>query len=324
MAKMLDKKDQKLLYELDLNARLPINQLAKKIGLSQEATRYRIGRLLEKKIVLGFVTYLNFTKLGYFGYAVYCRYSNMTEQKKQEIKDFLKGHEKIYWIAEYGGRYDLSFSIFAKTPQEFDDAFTSISAKCSGFLTDITLITKLEPHKYPRNYLTDKKQNSNPKPANNQSYKLNKIEELVLKHLATDSRISSADIARKINKPLSTVIYTIKKLEKNEIIGGYIAIIDPVSFSYQAFQLNIITQNMTPEKLRSLFTYCEHNPNIMLAIKVLGDWNIELIYEVENAKKMQEQIIELRNKFGDMMKDIELLNFFEDYIKLNHYPFKIQ
>ena len=98
--------------------------------------------------------------------------------------------------------------------------------------------------------------------------------------------------------------------------------IDPTSFNYQAFQLNITTQNISNENLKKLFFYCENHPNIVLAIKVLGDWNIELIYEVENAKKMQEYIIDLRNRFADTIKDVELINFFEDYIKLDHYPFK--
>ncbi|MBI2662118.1 Lrp/AsnC family transcriptional regulator [Candidatus Woesearchaeota archaeon] len=320
---MLDIKDKKLLYELDLNARLSIRQLSKKIGLSQEATRYRLGRLQQKRVVLGFVTYLNFVKLGYFGYAVYCRYSNITEEKKQELKSFLKKHEKIYWIAEYGGRFDLSFSIFAKNPREFDETLTSILSKFSNFLTSTTLITKLEPNKYPRDYLLEKKRTGHQEKIDQKAYPLTKIEEKILQKLTTNARITAAEIAREINKPLSTVIYGIKKLEKNNIIGGYTSILDPTSFGYQAFQLNIITQNITEEKIKKILAYCEYHPNIILAIKVLGDWNIEIIYEVENAKKMQECIIELRNNFSDIIKDIELLNFFEDYIKLNHYPFKI-
>ncbi len=319
---MLDIKDKKLLYELDLNARLSIRQLSKKIGLSQEATRYRINRLQENKVILGFVTHLNFVKLGYFGYAVYCRYSAITEEKKQELKHFLKEHEKIYWVADYGGRFDLSFSIFAKSPLEFDEILSSILGEYSKFLTEITLITKLDPHKYPRDYLSPKNKTNGEK-INRKLYLLNNIEEKILKQLATNARITAAEIARKINKPLSTVIYTVRKLENNQIIGGYTTIIDPTSFGYQAFQLNIITQNINQEKLKKLFAYCNYHPNIILAIKVLGNWNIEIIYEVENAKKMQEHIIDLRNKFSDIIKDIELLNFFEDYIKLNHYPFKI-
>lgn len=319
----LDKKDGKLLYELDLNARLSIRQLARKIRLSQEATRYRINRLVEKKVILGFVTYLNFRKLGYFGYCVYCRYLYITEEKKKEIKQYLKQQENVYWIAEYGGKFDLSFSIFAKTPLEFDETLTSILNKYSNFLTDIALITKLDPHKYLRDYLIEKKQFFRHEKIDEQQYSLNKIEKQVLKYLTTNARISSVDIARNIKRPLSTVIYTIKKLEKNKIIGGYTALIDPASFNYQAFQLNITTQNISNEDLKKLFAYCENHPNIILAIKVLGHWNIELIYEVENAKKMQEYIIDLRNRFAETIKDVELINFFEDYIKLDHYPFKI-
>ena len=319
----LDKKDRKLLYELDLNARLSIRQLARKIGLSQEATRYRINRLVEKKVIIGFITYLNFRKLGYFGYCVYCRYSNINEEKKKEIKQYLKQQENIYWIAEYGGKFDLSFSIFAKTPLEFDEILTSIFNAYSNFLTGITLITKLDPHKYPRDYLIEKKQLFKHEKIDEEQYLLNKIEKQVLKYLTNNARVSSADIARNIKRPLSTVIYTIKKLEKNKIIGGYTVLIDPTSFNYQAFQLNVITQNISNKNLKTLFSYCENHPRIVLAIKVLGDWNIELIYELENAKKMQESIIDLRNRFADIIKDVELINFFEDYIKLDHYPFKI-
>lgn len=319
---MLDTKDKKLLYELDLNARLSIRQLSKKVGLSQEATRYRINRLQEKKIILGFVTYLNFIKLGYFGYSIYCRYSTINEEKKQELKNFLKRHEQVYWIAEYGGRFDLSFSVFAKNPIEFDEILNSILSKYSNFLSDIKLITKLDPYKYPRDYLSNNKEIIINK-INQRIYSLNKIEKEVLKELAINARITSAEIARKLNKPLSTIIYTINKLENNQIIGGYTPIIDPTSYGYQAFQLNITTQNITQDKLKKIFEYCQDHQNIILAIKVLGEWNIEIVYEVENAKKMQEYIINLRTKFSDVIKDIELLNFFEDYIKLNHYPFKI-
>jgi len=42
----LDLKDKKLLYELDCNSRQTIQQLARKIGLSKDAIKYRINRIL--------------------------------------------------------------------------------------------------------------------------------------------------------------------------------------------------------------------------------------------------------------------------------------
>ena len=41
----IDKKDRRILYELDLNARQPLVSIAKKTGLSQQVVDYRIKRL---------------------------------------------------------------------------------------------------------------------------------------------------------------------------------------------------------------------------------------------------------------------------------------
>ena len=319
---MLDVKDKKLVYGLDLNSRLSIRQLSKRIGLSQEATRYRLNRLKEKGIITNFVTYLNFTKLGYFGYCVYCRYNNITEQKKNEIKNYLKSNEHIYWIAEFGGKIDLAFSILAKTPLEFDKTLSPIMNKYSKYLADIRLIVKLEPHKYSRKYLSKPNDIPKEKKIESSNYQLSKTERKILSKITTNARISSAAISDKMGIPLSTVIYSIKKMIKEDIIGGFTILLQPNTFGYQSFQVNIVTQNINEEKLKNLLFYCKTHPNVIFFIKVLGDWNIELIYEVENIKKMQENLIELRSQFSDIIKDVELVNLFEDYIKLNHYPFK--
>ena len=61
----LDLKDKKLLYELDMHARQPNSQLAKKVGLSKQAVQYRISRLQEKGIIKGFYPVINVPKLSY-------------------------------------------------------------------------------------------------------------------------------------------------------------------------------------------------------------------------------------------------------------------
>ena len=50
----LDKKDRKLVYELDCNSRQTIQQLANKVGLSKDAVKYRINRLLQNQIIKSF------------------------------------------------------------------------------------------------------------------------------------------------------------------------------------------------------------------------------------------------------------------------------
>lgn len=317
---MIDLKDKKLIYELDLDSRQSIRQLSKKIGLSQEATRYRIQRLIKNGVIKKFVAYLNFNKLGFFGYSIYCRYNSITENKKKKFQDYLKNRENVYWVAEYGGRFDLAFSILASTPEECDEVLTDILNNYSSYLTNLVFITKLKPHKYPKKYLINRRLYEVEK--NNKSYILKDIEKDILRILTKNSRTTSVEISEKIKKPLSTVIYTIKKLEKEKLIGGYTISLEPEKIGYQSFQLNVSLQNINNGRLKDILDYCKDNKNIIFAIKTLGDWNFEIIYEIENAKKMQECILDLRNRFQEIIKDIELLNLFEDYIKLDHYPFK--
>ncbi|MBU4308384.1 MAG: winged helix-turn-helix transcriptional regulator, partial [Nanoarchaeota archaeon] len=47
----MDKKDERILLELISNSRIPINQLAKKVGLSREVVNYRLKNLAKQKII---------------------------------------------------------------------------------------------------------------------------------------------------------------------------------------------------------------------------------------------------------------------------------
>ncbi|MEK6898850.1 MAG: Lrp/AsnC family transcriptional regulator [Nanoarchaeota archaeon] len=322
---MLDKKDLKILYELDKDSRLTFSQLGRKVGLGKEATRYRVNRLVENKVIRKFATYLNFTRLGYLGYSVYCKYNSITDLRKEELKRYLQNHESVYWISELGGRFDLAFSLFAKDPLDFDRVLKNIINKYHSFLADITFIIKLEPHKYNRKYLIKLQPPADDEvvPAILGAYTPSLIEKKVLQSLTKNSRVTAADIADSINSPLSTVLYTIRKLVKNEIIAGSTIVPDVSLLGLESFQINISTSSSTSDEMASFFSYCKDHLNIIFAIKVLGSWNLELIYEIENAKLLQAAIAEIRSRFGHLIKDIEILNVFDDCLKLDHYPFRI-
>ncbi|RAS75427.1 Lrp/AsnC family transcriptional regulator [Priestia endophytica] len=59
----MDVIDQKILYELQLNARLSMKELAKKIYLSSPATTERVRKLEEQGIIKGYKTVVDVEKL---------------------------------------------------------------------------------------------------------------------------------------------------------------------------------------------------------------------------------------------------------------------
>lgn len=64
----LDKKDRKILYQLDIDGRQTLSQLGKKISLSKQVVDYRLKNLVKTSVISEFYTVINFSKLGYTQY----------------------------------------------------------------------------------------------------------------------------------------------------------------------------------------------------------------------------------------------------------------
>ena len=65
MAYNLDQIDKRILFELEKNARINDSALAKIVKKSKDSVRYRIKKLEEQKIITGYRTWIDYSKLGY-------------------------------------------------------------------------------------------------------------------------------------------------------------------------------------------------------------------------------------------------------------------
>ena len=65
---LMDKKDLRILSELDADARQSNNQIGRKIGLSKEVVKYRIDKLTKDGVILRFHTVINYFRLGIHKY----------------------------------------------------------------------------------------------------------------------------------------------------------------------------------------------------------------------------------------------------------------
>ena len=66
----LDYFDRRTLFELDKNARISGTSIGKKIRKSKQFVDYRIKKLEENKILKGYITVIDYSKLGYLSVRV--------------------------------------------------------------------------------------------------------------------------------------------------------------------------------------------------------------------------------------------------------------
>ncbi|MBU4456945.1 MAG: Lrp/AsnC family transcriptional regulator, partial [Nanoarchaeota archaeon] len=132
----LDFKDKKILYNLDLNSRATLNEIAKKVKLSKQVVDYRLKNLLKNKIIKEFYTVINFSKLGYTQHKLYLKFQNVNIEKEKEIIDYWEKNKHSIWVASSRGRWDLAVSLLAKDINDFGEILSNFINKYGLFVLE--------------------------------------------------------------------------------------------------------------------------------------------------------------------------------------------
>ena len=139
MTQRFDMKDTRILAELDTTPNITVSHLAKKVGVSRQVAEYRINKLLQQKTIYSFYTLIDLGKLGYTTFRVHIKLKNVTEQKYESLAKELFHDYPSFWVGFVSGSFDIIADIFARTPNEFEELFSTIikknKAKC--FITSL-------------------------------------------------------------------------------------------------------------------------------------------------------------------------------------------
>ncbi|MEK6964032.1 MAG: Lrp/AsnC family transcriptional regulator [Nanoarchaeota archaeon] len=320
-----DTKDRKILSALDLNARATFQEIGKRVGLSKEVVLYRIRRLEKRRILLGYTTLVNFSKLGYTGFGIFSRFQNVNEQVKIETLDYLKNIPEIYWIATLGGKFDLSFGVMCKSIFQFNKLYYQILNKYGKNLTDNKIAIRSELRQSKRSYLDNNKKQVSKFPLFGEEPELEIIDSLdsnILSILSTQARMPIVELAQILKKPASTLTFRIRDLEKRKIIQGYTPHIKSQNYGMQSYRLLLFLENMNETSRKKLFNYAQENPFMILAVETVGEWNFEVTLEVESHEQLQIELSKLRNTFMGNIRNVESLIMFEDDLLYDPYPLK--
>jgi len=145
----LDKYDRKIILELDENARKPLSEISKKVGLSRDAVRNRIKKLVDHKVILAFKPVFNPPNLGYpiINYVCISLY-NPDEKLEREFVKFLKSNKHVTYIASLIGKWDYILDVMAETQGQFDKILKDIRHRFPGLIKDYEIYGVLQEYEY--------------------------------------------------------------------------------------------------------------------------------------------------------------------------------
>ena len=194
----LDLLDKKIMYELDLNARAPVTEIARKVRASKETVNFRIRRLLKESYIKNFYTIFNTSKLGKFYYKVFVKLYNTTQQIEQDIIGYLKGTEPCAYLGSCEGAYDMIFLIVVESSRQFKEFLTDFKEKFGNYILEKEVHTVLTVHRLNQKFLyagPTKKHSFYQDEISHAD--IDEVDIKILRELSTNARIQLVDLAKK-------------------------------------------------------------------------------------------------------------------------------
>jgi len=124
---------------------------------------------------------------------------------------------------------------------------------------------------------------------------MDNIDRRILKLLQENARISLKTIAESTFLSSPAVSARIEKMEKDEVISGYHAQVNPVKLGYHI--IAFINLNVVPEDKPKFYDYAEHIPNVLECCCVTGEYSMLMKVAFQSTMELDNFIGQLQ-KFG--------------------------
>ena len=321
----IDVKDRKILYQLDLNCRQSLNEIAKKVGLSKQVVAYRIKRLEETGVVRGYITTMDMTKLGFYTWRIYIKFLNPTVESVNEITNYLKKHKHIAYVVETYGIWDVVFAFVNRSIEEFHTDWREFLSLYRDHVhsKDISYLSEL--YQFRHGYIVNLQQSDAPydvlasPPKQNVAFDGDKLDWNILKAIAGNSRAELQAIGQQVNLSAKAVSYRLKNMKKRGVIQSYRALMEESMLGYDVYKVFIGLRSLTKQKEAELFTWLRMSPNVLHVTKAIAQADYEFELHASGREDFWRIMNELRTKFKDIITTVSTLQYAKVH-KVLHIP----
>ncbi|MBL7058991.1 Lrp/AsnC family transcriptional regulator [Candidatus Pacearchaeota archaeon] len=306
----MNKKDQKILIELIQNSRMPVNQLAKKIGLSREVATYRLNNLVKKKIITNFYANINEEKIDFSRSGCLFQLKNISKEKEKEFLDYLIKNKFVSYLGPIIGKWNLAFDILYKNHKDLTNIIEKIKSKFSKYIGNFVIVSNaIEQEVFQTKLLGINKQIK--ENISKKELKLDDYDRKILSLLSKNSRIEYKEISNKVKLNANAIKNRIKNLENSGIIQDYTISMDVKKLGYEWYNLQIKLSEINETSLKE---FLRKNKKVIYFYKSLGNenWDLDIGLIIKNSDELREFILDFREIFGNFTRINDLYLIVEE------------
>ncbi len=144
----VDDTDIRILQKLNLNARMPILEIAKSVGLSAKQVSHRIRNMERKKVIVGYRTMFNLERLGLLHYHLNIKVKNLKKEKEAAFRSFCFRHPNILYSHYSICGPDLEIDIEVESVEKLRGIIQEIKDNFSSIIQEYEILHYIRQHKY--------------------------------------------------------------------------------------------------------------------------------------------------------------------------------
>lgn len=133
--------------------------------------------------------------------------------------------------------------------------------------------------------------------------KLDLKDKKILAELELNARISHSILAKKVGLSKQVVKYRIEKLEKEDIIQGYNALVDLNKLGYTIYLIYLKLIKISSDKEKSWMEEMNKNENVIAVGKNAGHWDMSVVLRCRNNHELDETLKEITGGKADKIKE---------------------
>lgn len=306
----IDAIDRKILYELGKDARQSYSALGTKVRSSKEVVQYRVSNLLRQGVIFRLLPIIDTSRIGYGLNKVFIKLQNASEKRRAQLIASLLLDNRVIWLVECDGAFDIAFMIFAKTHQELDRAIRELCGPYSYFINRKELSTNVAGEYFERRYLIDAVSTLQKKVSYGNEAEgaaLSAQDRKILELLAGDARLQSTQLAKTLPIKSDAVRQHLRRMEEQGIITSYSLILDNASIGQIQYKVLIELEDLSESVLQGIRQFCIQTPRIVYMIKALGRWDVEIDIEASCAQEYRDIMSDFSKTFPGKIKMYESL-----------------
>lgn len=130
----IDTIDEEILKIITNNARLPVTDVAKRVGVSSRVVHYRLKELQRRKIILAYKVHLEPKLLGRVFCKAFIYFINTTQKKIDEFMAYTAFLPGVVWPQRVMGAWDFEIDFELESYDQFQELLLGMKEKYSAII----------------------------------------------------------------------------------------------------------------------------------------------------------------------------------------------